>query len=114
MLKTLELKTSNMLRAHTFTNPYPRLRHETWVASDPFQPIDHCDFYGRIPRSRVQTAGNTAPSLPLAPVEFGTTGEDVTAIQNALHSLGYFGAEPVDCCDERGFFGDKTMTSITT
>jgi hypothetical protein len=93
--------------------------HEERTSFDPFQPFDAeaydgsgSRFYSRGMRN--STTGPTDITLPAGAIAFGSTGDQVLAIQNALFALGYFGAQSPERCDEKNVFGDKTMASLAT
>jgi hypothetical protein len=66
------------------------------------------------PSNSVDAVRREFESLPAGPLEFGATGDDVSAIQAALLALGYFGSGPLEKCDEKGVFEDKTFASLAT
>jgi hypothetical protein len=133
------LRAHSNYNGFSAANPYfeARVGQESFLSADPFQPYESSQLsdagragyefhFGRHLRrdisqrshriasnstDAVQSAFN---SLPEGTLEFGAIGDEVSTLQAALLSLGYFGSGSLDVCDEKGVFEDRTFASLAT
>ena len=99
------------------------------MASDPFQPHYFEEslrsevgngshgFDSRDQRSGFLTRNlslEVIGTLPQAPLEYGASGDAVSALQSAIHALGYLVIESLGSFDEKSVFGDKTFAALAS
>ena len=136
------LRAHSNYNGFSAANPYfeARVGQESFLSADPFQPFSPnepsqlsdagragYDFHfgrhlrrdisqrsHRIASNSTDAVEGAFSSLPAGTLEFGAIGDEVSTLQAALLSLGYFGSGSLDVCDEKGVFEDRTFASLAT